>query len=185
VPRWCGTVASPYHLFSCGHDHVVETSRDDHYRAPCGHRRITPLVPTSVGWDDHCVPLSYKNGNPSVVLPLPSLACFRARQCLRSCFPLRLVLVNPPLAHLCRCSAHSLSKLFSRLRRQSPEEARKKTERRTPACITDHASVRGDVRVPRLDACSDVSLDRWRSLPSFSFPCTHSSPASSRTALRQ
>jgi hypothetical protein len=179
VPQWYDAVASPCHLFSRGHDHVVETSRADHYRALCGHRWIAPLVPTSVGWDDHCIPLSYKKGNPSVVLPLPSLACFRARQCRRSCFPLRLVLVNPPLAHLYCCSAHSPSKLFSRLHRQPPEEARKKTERRTLACIADHALVRGDVRVPSLDACSDVPLHRRRSLSSVSFPCTHPSPASS------
>jgi hypothetical protein len=30
-----------------------------------------------------------------------------------------------------------------------------------------------------LDACSDVPLHRRRSLSSFSFPCTHTSPASS------
>jgi hypothetical protein len=72
-----------------------------------------------------------------------------------------------------------------RLRRQPPEEARKKTETRTLACIADHASVRGDARVPPLDACSDVPLHHWRSLSSFSFPCTHSSPTSSWTPLRQ
>jgi hypothetical protein len=87
VPRWYDAVAWPCHLFSRDHDHVVETSRADHYRAPCGNRRIAPLVPTTVGWGDRCVPLSYKKGNPSVVLPLLSLACFRARQCRRSCFP--------------------------------------------------------------------------------------------------
>jgi hypothetical protein len=130
-------------------------------------------------------PLGYKKGNPSAMLPLPSLAKFRARQCRRSCFPLRLVLANPPLAHLCRCSAHSPSKLFSFLRRQPPKEAWNKTERRTSAYIADHGSVRGDVRVPPLDACSDVPLHRRRSLSSFSFPCTHPSPASSWTALRQ
>jgi hypothetical protein len=92
VPRWYDAVVSPCHLFSRGHDHVVETSRADHYRAPCGNRR----VPTSVSWDDRCVPLNYKKGNPSAVLPLPSLACFRARQCRRSCFsPLRLVFGQP------------------------------------------------------------------------------------------
>jgi hypothetical protein len=74
---------------------------------------------------------------------------------------------------------------FCRLRRQPPEEARKKTERRTPACIADHASVSGDVRVPSLDACRDVPLHRRRNLSSFSFSCTHPSPASSWTTLRQ
>jgi hypothetical protein len=55
VPRWYDVVASPCHLFSRGHDHVAETSRADHYQAPCGHCRIAPLVPTSVGWDECCV----------------------------------------------------------------------------------------------------------------------------------
>jgi hypothetical protein len=95
VSRWYDAVASPCHLFSRGHDHVAETSRADHYRALCGNRRIAPLVPTSVGWDDRCILLSYKKGNPSAVLPLPSLACFRPRQCRRSCFPLRLVFGQP------------------------------------------------------------------------------------------
>jgi hypothetical protein len=130
-------------------------------------------------------PLRCKKRSPPAVPPLPSLACFRSRQCRHSCFPLRLVLANPLPAHLYRCSAHSPSKLFRRLRRQPPEEARKKTERRTPACIADLGSVRGDVRVPPLDACSDVPLHRRRNLPSFSFSCTHPSPASSWTALRQ
>jgi hypothetical protein len=48
-----------------------------------------------------------------------------------------------------------------------------------PGSIIGHASVRGDVRVSPLDACSDVPLHRRRSLPSFSFPCTHSSSAPS------
>jgi hypothetical protein len=60
--------------------------------------------PTSVGWDERCVLLNYKKGNSSAVLPLPSSACFRARQCRPSCFSLRLVLVNPPIAHLRCCS---------------------------------------------------------------------------------
>jgi hypothetical protein len=184
TPRWYDAIASPYHLFSCDHDHVVETSRADHYRAPCGNRQIALLVPTSVGWDDRCVPLSYKKGNPSAMLPLLSLACFRARQCRHSCFPLRLVLVNPPLAHPRCCFALSLSKLFRRLRRQPPEEARRRP-REEPGSIVDHASVRGDVRVPPLDTGSDVPLHRRRSLSSFSFPCTHPSPAPPWAALRQ
>jgi hypothetical protein len=55
------------------------------------------------------------------------------------------------------------------------EEDREKN----PSSIVDHASVRGDVRVPSLDACSDVPLHRRRGLPSFSFPCTHLSSAPS------
>jgi hypothetical protein len=35
-----------------GDDYVAKTSQVDHYRAPCGHRRIASLLPTSVGWDD-------------------------------------------------------------------------------------------------------------------------------------
>jgi hypothetical protein len=95
VPRWYDVVASHCHLFSRDHDHVVETSRADHYRAPCGNHRIAPLAPTPHGWDDRCVPLSYKKGNPPAVLPLPSLVCFRIRQNRRSCFPLRLVFGQP------------------------------------------------------------------------------------------
>jgi hypothetical protein len=64
VPQWYDAVATLCHLFSRGNNHVIETSRVDHYRAPCGHRRIAQLVPTLVGWDDHCVPLSYKKGKP-------------------------------------------------------------------------------------------------------------------------
>jgi hypothetical protein len=123
-------LASPSHLFSRGHDHVAETSRADHYRAPCGHYRIAPLVPTSVGWDDCCISVEVYKGNPSTALLLPSLACFRAHQCRRSCFPLQLVLANPPLAHFCHCSAHSPSKLSAvfvdnlqkKLRRRPREE---------------------------------------------------------------
>jgi hypothetical protein len=119
------------------------------------------------------------------VSPLPSLACFRAWQCRHSCFSLRLVLANSPLAHQCHCSAHLPSKLFRQLRRQPPEAAREKTERRTSAYIADHGSVRGDIRVSPLDACSDVPQHRWWSLSSFSFPRIHRLPASSWTALRQ
>jgi hypothetical protein len=50
VPRWYDVVASPCHLFPRDHDHVAETSRADHYRAPCGNRRIAPLaLPQTVG----------------------------------------------------------------------------------------------------------------------------------------
>jgi hypothetical protein len=122
APRWYDAIASHCHLFSRDHDHVAETSRADHYRAPCGNRRIASLVPTPVGWDNRCAPLSYKKGNPPAVFPLPSLACFRICQYRRSCFPLRLALANPPLAHLCCCSAHSPSKLCKRLRQQPPKE---------------------------------------------------------------
>jgi hypothetical protein len=184
VPRWYDVVASPCHLFSRDHDHVAETSRVDHYRAPCGNRRITLLVPTSVGWDDRCVPLSYKKGNPPAVLQLPSLAYFRARQCRRSCFLLRLVLVNPPLAHPVVASpthwASCLAVFVDDLQKKLEEDREK-----NPSSIVDHASVRGDDRVPPLDACSDVPLHRQQSLSSVSFPCTHTSPASSWTVLRQ
>jgi hypothetical protein len=179
VPRWYDAVASPCHLFSRGHDHVAETSRADHYRAPCGHRRITPLVPTSVGWDDRCVSVEVYKEKPSRGVVITKSRLLSSSTVSPLLFPLRLVLANPPLAHLCHCSAHSPSKLFRRLRRQPLEEAQKKTERRTPACILDHASVRGYVRVPPLDACSDVPLHHRRSLSSFSFSCTHPSPASS------
>jgi hypothetical protein len=54
-----------------------------------------------------------------------------------------------------------------------------------PSCIANHGSIRGDVRVPPLDAWSIVPLHRRRSLSSFSFPCTYSSPTSSWTALKQ
>jgi hypothetical protein len=129
-------------------------------------------------------PLRYEKGNPSVLLLLPSF-CFRARQCRCSCFPLRLVFGHPATSPSPPLLRHSPSKLFRHLRWQPPEEARKKIERKTPAFIADHGSVRGDVRVPPLDACNDVSLHRRRSLSSFSFSCTHSSSASSWTELRQ
>jgi hypothetical protein len=185
VPRWYDAVALPCHLFSRDHDHVAETSRADHYRALCGNRRISPLVPTSDGWDDRCALLSYKKGNPSVVLPLPSLTCFRARRCLYSCFPLRLVFGHPatsPSPLLLRpITEQAFFAIFVDDLQKKLEEDRKKN----PNCIADHASVRRNVRVPPLDACSDVSLHRRRSLSSCSFPCTHSSTASSWTALRQ
>jgi hypothetical protein len=130
-------------------------------------------------------PLRYKKSSPPVVLPLPSLSCFRARQCSHSCFPLRLVFGHPATSPSLPLLRPLLEQAIRRLCRQPPEEARKKTERRTPACIADHGSVLGDVRVPPLDACSDAPLHRQWSLSYFSFPCTHSSSASSWTALRQ
>jgi hypothetical protein len=129
--------------------------------------------------------LGYKKGNHPAVLLLPSLAKSRARQCRRSCFPLRLVFgqpaTSPSLLLLRPLAKQAVSPSSSTTSRRSW----KKIERRTPACIADHTSVRGDVRVPPLDASSDVPLHRRRSLPSCSFPCTHSSSASSWTALRQ
>jgi hypothetical protein len=89
--------------------------------------------PTSDGWDDRCVPLSYKKGNPPAVLPLPSLACFRIWQYRHSYFPLRLVLANSPLAHSRCFFAHSPGKLFSRLRRPPLEEVGRRPRRGTPA----------------------------------------------------
>jgi hypothetical protein len=87
VPRWYDAVESHCHLFSHDHDHVAETSRADHYRAPCGNRRIAPLVPTPDGWHDRCASLSYKRENPSTVLPLPSLAFFRIGHIAALVFP--------------------------------------------------------------------------------------------------
>jgi hypothetical protein len=171
------SVALPY--LSRNPDHVAETSRADHYLAPCGNRRIALLVPTSDDWDDRCTPLSYKKGNPSAVLPLTSLTCFRARCCRHSWFSLRLVFGQPATSPS-PLLLHPLAKqVVSPSSSTTSIEARKKTERRTPSCIADQASVRGDVRVPPLDACSDVPLHRRWNLSSFSFPCTHPSPASS------
>jgi hypothetical protein len=178
VPRWYDAVASLCHLFSRGNDHVVETSRAHHYRAPCCHRRIAALVLTSVGWDDRCAPLRYKREALPRCCHYQVSPAFELDSAATLCFSLRLVFGQPPLAHLCRCSAHSLSKLSLHLRRQPPEEARKKTERRTPTGIADHGSVLGDVRVPPLDACRDVSPHHRWDLSSLSFSCAHSSPAS-------
>jgi hypothetical protein len=129
-------------------------------------------------------PLRYKKGNPSTVLPLPSLACFRARQCRRSCFPLRLVFGQPatsPFLSFSPTPRASCLPSSSTTSRRSSEEDREKN----PNLHRRHGSVCGDVRVPPLDACSDVPLHRRWSLSSFSFPCTHSSSTSSWTALRQ
>jgi hypothetical protein len=103
VPRWYDAVASPCHLFSHDHDHVAETSRADHYRAPCGNRRIAPLaLPQSVR-----MTVSFrwtiKRETLSQGLPLPSLACLRARHCRRSCLSLRLVFGQPTPSHLSLC----------------------------------------------------------------------------------
>jgi hypothetical protein len=68
--------------------------------------------------------------------------------------------------------------LYHRLRRQPPEEARRRP-REEPQLHRRPCPVRGDVRVPPLDTCSDVPLHRRWSLSSFSFPCTHPSPAPS------
>jgi hypothetical protein len=137
VPRWYDAVASHCHLFSRDHDHVAETSRADHYRAPRRNCRIAPLAPTLDGWDDRCVPLSSKEGNAPAVLPLPSLACFRICQYRRSCFPLRLALANPPPAHPHCCFAHSPSKLCCHLHRRPIEEVGRRTrEEPQPASPT-------------------------------------------------
>jgi hypothetical protein len=125
-----------------------------------------------------------KREDPPAVLPVPSLACFRNCQYRCSCFSLWLALANPPLAHPRCCFAHSQSKLCCHLHQRPTEEVGRRPKR-NPSCIADHASVRGDIRVSPLDACSDVPLHRRRSLSSFSFPCTHPSPTPSWTALRQ
>jgi hypothetical protein len=168
----------PCHLASRDHDHVTGTSRVDHYRAPCGNRQTTPLVPTLVGWDDRCVLLSYKRET------LP-----RCHHCQVSLFSsstlppllfssLANFLANPPLAHLRCCFAHSSSKLFAVFVYDFQKKLEEDQEK-NPSSIVDHGSIHGDVRVPPLDACSDVPLHRRRSLPSFSFPCTHPSPSPS------
>jgi hypothetical protein len=184
VPRWYDAVASPCHLFSRDHDHVAETSQADHYRAPCGNRRIAPLVPTSVSWDDRCIPLSYKKGNPPAccncqVSPAfePGIVAALVFPSASFCQPATspsLSLLRPGIEPAVYPSSSTTSRRSS-----------KKTERRTPSSIVDHASIRGDVRVPPLDACSDVPLHCRRSLSSFNLPCTHPSLASSLTALRQ
>jgi hypothetical protein len=95
VPRWYDAVASHCHLFSRDHDHVAETSRADHYRAPCGNCRIAPLAPTSDGWDDRCVPLSYKKGKPLRGVAIAKSRLLSNWSYHRSCFPLRLVFGHP------------------------------------------------------------------------------------------
>jgi hypothetical protein len=130
VPLRYDAVVSPCRLFSRGHDHVIETSRVDHYRTPCYHRRIVPLVPTSVGWDDRCISVEVQNRNPSAVLPLPSFTCFWARRCRRSCFPLRLVFgqpaTSPSLPLLRPLAEQAVSPSSSTTSRWSLEEDRDK-----------------------------------------------------------
>jgi hypothetical protein len=163
VPRWYDAVASPCHLFSRGHNHVAETSRADHCRAPCDHRRIAPLVPTSVGWDDRCVPLSYKKGKP-----FRGVAIAKSR--LLSSSTVSPLLVSPSASF--GQPATSPSPLLLRPRRASylavfVDNLQKKLEEdreKNPSPIVDHGSIHGDVRVLPLDACSDVPLHCRRSL---------------------
>jgi hypothetical protein len=126
VPRWYDVVASPCHLFSRDHDHVVETSRADRYRAPCGNSWIAPLVPTSVGWDDHCVPLGYKKEKAFRGVANAKSRLLSSSTVSPLLFFLQLVLANQLLAQLRCCSTHSLNKLVSRLRRPPLEEARRR-----------------------------------------------------------
>jgi hypothetical protein len=139
VPRWYDAVASPCHLFSRSHDHVVETSRADHYRALCFHCRIAPLIPTSVGWDDRCVPLSYKKGNPSAMLPLPSLTFLRARQCRHSCFPLRLVFgqpaTSPSLSLLRPLAEKAVSPFVDNLQKNLERRPREEPQSASPTMV--------------------------------------------------
>jgi hypothetical protein len=130
-------------------------------------------------------PLRSKKGSPPVVLPLPSLAYLWAQQHRRSLSFLRLVFGHPATSPSLPLLRPLPEQVVCHLRRQPLEEAREKTKRRTPAYFADHGSIVGDVRVPLLDACSDVPLHRQRNLSSFSFSCTHPSPASSWTALSQ
>jgi hypothetical protein len=122
-----------------GHDHVAETSRADHYRAPCCHHRIALLVLTSVGWDDRCVPLRYKGGALPRGCHYQVSPAFELDNAGALCFSLQLVFGQPATSSPLPLLRHSPSKLFRRLCRQPPEEARKKTERRTPTFIVDMA----------------------------------------------
>jgi hypothetical protein len=128
VPQWYDAVASPCHLFSHDHDHIVETSRSDHYRAPCGNNWTALLVPTSVGWDDRCVPLSYKRETLPRCCHCQVSPAFELDSVAALVFPLWLVLANPPLAHLHHCFAYSPRKLFHRLCRRPPEEVRRRSK---------------------------------------------------------
>jgi hypothetical protein len=119
-------VASPFHLFSRDHDHVVETSRADRYRAPCGNRRIASLVPTSVGWDDRCVPLGYIKEKP-----FRGVAIAKSR--LLSSSTVSPLLFFPPASFCQPATSPSLLLLrppaeqaVSRLRRPPPEEVRRR-----------------------------------------------------------
>jgi hypothetical protein len=96
VPRWYDAVASLCHLFSRGNDHVVETSRAHHYRAPCCHRRIAPLVLTSVGWDDRCAPLRYKREALPRCCHYQVSPAFELDSAATLCFSLQLVFGQPP-----------------------------------------------------------------------------------------
>jgi hypothetical protein len=79
----------------------------------------------------------------------------------------------------------SPSNLSLRLRRQPPEQARKKIRRRNQAGTADHGLPLGVDRIASLDSCRDVPLHHRQNLSALSFSCAHSSPASIRTALRQ
>jgi hypothetical protein len=125
VPRWYDAIALPCHLFSRDHDHVVATSWADHYRAPCGNRWIAPRAPTSVGWDDCCVPWGYKMGKPSCNVAIAKSRLLSSSTVSPLLLP-RLVLANPLLVHLYCCFAHSPSNPVSHRRRPPPEEARRR-----------------------------------------------------------
>jgi hypothetical protein len=174
VTRWYDAVASPSHLFSRDHDHVVETSRADHYRAPCGKCRIAPLaLPQSVG-----MTVAFRRTIKRETL----LRCFHCQVSpafelnrVAAFLFLRLALVNPPPSPTSAIAsptqrASCFTVFVDHLQKKFEEDREK-----NPSSIIGHASVRGDVGVSPLDACSDVPLHRRRSLSSFSFPCTHSS----------
>jgi hypothetical protein len=144
--------------------------------------RSASPYPRRLGWPLRSVEL--KKGKPSRGVAIAKSHLLSNLLVSPLLFSLRLVLANPPLAHLCCCPAHWPSKLFHHLHRRPTEEVGRRPKR-NPSSIVDHASVHGDVRVSPLDACSDVPLHRRWSLSSFSFPCTHPSPASSWTVLRQ
>jgi hypothetical protein len=130
VPRGYDALATLCHLLSHGHDHVAETSRADHYRACVATTgSLCYSLPQSVGMTV-AFPLRYKKGNPSTVLPVANLACFRARQCRHSCFSLRLVFgqpaTSPSLLLLCPLIEQAVSLSSSRTSRRSSEEDREK-----------------------------------------------------------
>jgi hypothetical protein len=106
---------------------------------PLPDRSASPYL-SRLGW-----PLRFhwgiKKGNPPAVLLLPSLAKFRARQCRRSCFPLRLVFGHPatsPSMSLLRPvteQAASLSSLTTS-RRSSEEDWEKNPSLHRQPCLS-------------------------------------------------
>jgi hypothetical protein len=130
VPRWYDAIASPCHLFFHSHDHVAETSRADHYQAPCGHRRIAPLVPTSIGWDDRCVLLRYKREALPRCCHCQVSHVFELNSAAALVLPLLLVFgqlaTSPSLLLLHPLAEQAVSPSSSTTSRRSSEEDREK-----------------------------------------------------------